>query len=86
MATNDAITAAISSAESLAITPTQMVALIDHLLASAVIDGKDVITYSINGRSVTRDRAGWMTIREDYRKLIVQSVGMVSRPIEFVAD
>lgn len=84
MATNAEITAAIASADSLAITPAQMVALIDHMLAASVLDGKDVITYAINGRSVTRNRDGWMKIREEYRKLIVQSVGMITRPIEFV--
>ncbi|HYG66394.1 MAG TPA: hypothetical protein VD838_01995, partial [Anaeromyxobacteraceae bacterium] len=53
MASNDDITAAINSGESLAITPAQMVALLDRLIAEAVVDHKLTISYTVQGRSRT---------------------------------
>lgn len=50
-ATNSQIQAAISDAESLNVTPTQMVALLDKAIAAAHLDGLATASYTIAGRT-----------------------------------
>lgn len=53
MATNNEITASITSAVELNITPAEMVALIDRATAELIHSGKPQVSYSIAGRTLT---------------------------------
>lgn len=53
MATNAEITAAIASAQTLALTPAQMVLLCDRAIAELTWSGKPQASYSIAGRTFT---------------------------------
>ncbi len=53
MATNAEISAQIALAESLALTPAQMVAFCDRAIAEFLYQGKPQVSYQIAGRSLT---------------------------------
>lgn len=54
MATNAEIQAAIATAEELAVTPEQMLSLIDRAIAEVLATGVPTISFSIAGRSVSK--------------------------------
>jgi hypothetical protein len=82
MATNAEISAAISDAEALEVSPAQMVALLDKGLAAASISGLPVINYTINGRSRTISIDAALTMRKYYSSL-ASGGGFLTSPIEF---
>jgi hypothetical protein len=82
MATNAVISAAITDAESLGVTPAQMVALLDKAIASAFVSGLAVLTYTINGRSRTVSLTDARALRKYYSDLAAGG-GFIVQPIEF---
>ncbi len=87
MASNNDITSAISSAETLALTPAQMVSLLDRLIAEAIVDNKIVVSYSINGRTVQRSLSEARTLRQYYQEQAMAARGSVQAAGgEFVAE
>lgn len=82
MATNAEISAAITDAETLGVTPAQMVALIDKAIASAHVSGLAVVSYTINGRSRTVSMESALSTRKYFANLAAGG-GIVLQPIEF---
>jgi hypothetical protein len=80
--TNAQISAAITDAETLGVTPAQMVALLDKAIASAFVSGLAVLTYTINGRSRTVSLTDARALRKYYSDLVAGG-GVVFQPIEF---
>lgn len=71
MATNAAITAAITEATDLGLTPSQMVAILDRAIAAAHVDhgGLPAVTYSTGTRSRTISLRDAMDLRRYYAGL-----------------
>ena len=87
MATDAAITAAISAAASLAITPAQMVALIDRAIAAGLTeDGRIVLSTGSRGTQISFGSISEaIKARDYYRQLAIASDGYTSSPGEFVS-
>ena len=87
MATNSDITAAITSAESLDLTPAQMVLLLDRAIAEAVITRKTVVSYTIGGRTVQTSIQGLKDLRQYYQDQSAADDGSIfGMPGEFVGE
>lgn len=69
MTSNTDISAAIVDAQALAVSPDQMVSLLDKAIAAAFVSGLAVITYTISGRSRTVDIAVARDLRSYYAAL-----------------
>lgn len=82
MATNEAITAAITSAETLAVEPSQVVALIDKAIAASLINGLPVVSLSIAGQSREIAIEAATALRRHYASLAAGG-GMVAQEVEF---
>ncbi len=82
MPSNTTIAAAIADAQALAVTPEQIVALLDKAIAAAFVGGLAVVTYAIAGRSRTIDLASARELRSYYAGLNAGG-GMIYQGIEF---
>ena len=83
MVTNNKITAAINEAETLNVTPAQMVALIDRAIAEFYVGSSLVVSYSIGGRQVTKSLSEAKAAREYYHRLDMQDRGAVTGLADF---
>lgn len=81
MATNAQIQSAITTAEQLSLTPSQMVALLDRAIAEATINGLPAVSYTIAGRTVTKAFAEVRELRSYYAG--IAGSGVVSQGVEF---
>lgn len=80
------ISDAITAAESLALTATQMVALCDRAIAQILATGKPVIGYVVNGREFTFSLFQAQSLRDYYfgqKTVDANPSGMVMAPCEF---
>lgn len=87
MATDAEISAAIAAATTLAITPAQMVALIDRAIAvGPAEDGRLVVASSSRGTAITYESLQSAIAARDYfHQLDVAANGFTSSPGEFVS-
>jgi len=63
------VTAALGAAAQVTIAPAGMVAIIDMAIANAMLAGKPIVSYSINGRSVSIALGEARALREYYHNL-----------------
>lgn len=87
MATDAAISAALTAATSLAITPGQIVDLIRRAMVAGVVDsdGRLVVGTSSRGTSITFSIADAIEIDRYYRSIDPAVGGMVAAPGEMVS-
>lgn len=75
MATNAELLAAISSANDLAATPLQMVAVLDQKILEATVSRAGVVSYTIGGRSLTVSLDQLRQMRKEYWDLHLAQLG-----------
>lgn len=84
MATDAEITAALTAAASLAIDPSQMVALLDRSIAAGLTDdGRVLVSVGADGTSVSYSLDQAMRLREYYAGLGGMSGGIIRQGFEF---
>lgn len=83
MATNAEIRTAIDEAISLAVSPSDMVALLDKAIAAAHLSGMATASYSIAGRARTIAIANAIEMRRYYAGLGGANGGMIFAGVEF---
>lgn len=85
MATNAEISAAITLAQTLALTPQQMVAAIDRAIAELIYSGKPQVSYTVAGRTLMFANLATLQGLRDYY-MNAQAAGAtkyICQPAEF---